>query len=105
MSSLFRIVHGLRHFGVGSKVTRNIYKFPDTYWVVTRVKLSKDQNHGKIFGRLVWRGKAKEVDQRINTALKKQWSLLELPNYQSGFKGKPDEIKSRIPDPSLGRTC
>ena len=92
MSSLFRIVNGLRYFGVGSKVTRSIYKKPDTYWVITRVKLSKDQNHGKAFGRLVWNGRPKDREQRINTALKKQWSLLEVPRYGGmatrGLKGE-----------------
>ena len=104
MSSLHRLLNGLRYVGVGTKVGRNIYKFPDTYWVVTRVKLSKDQNHGTIHGRLVWRGKSKPEDRRINSALKKQWSILELPNYRN-FKGKPDEVAKLFPDPSLERTC
>ena len=89
MSSLFRIVNGLRYFGVGARVSRSIYKKPDTYWTITKVKLSKDQNHGTIFGRLVWNGREKPRDQRINTALKKQWSLVGLPDYAGlkGFKG------------------
>ena len=90
-TSLFRLVHGLRYFGVGSKVTRSIYKKPETYWVVTRVKLSKDQNHGKVFGRLVWNGRPKDREQRINTALKKQWSLLEVPHYGGGVAGGKGE--------------
>lgn len=36
---LFRILNGLRHFGVGAAVTRATYKFPDTYWVITRFDL------------------------------------------------------------------
>jgi hypothetical protein len=35
-SSLIRLVNGMRYFGAGSKVTRSIYKFPDTYWIVKR---------------------------------------------------------------------
>ena len=31
-----QIVNGLRYFGVGCKVTRSIYKFPDTYWIITK---------------------------------------------------------------------
>ena len=94
MSTLFRLVHGLRYFGVGTKVTRDIYKKPETYWTITKVKLSKDQNHGKIFGRLVWNGRMKSRDQRINTALKKQWSLVSVPDYGSvasaskGYRGE-----------------
>jgi len=56
------------------------------------VKLSKDQNHGKVYGRLVWRGKAKPNDTRITTALKPQWSLLGVPDYFS-FKGRPAEVE------------
>jgi hypothetical protein len=88
-SSLYKIVNGMRYFGVGAKVTRDIYKKPETYWTITKVKLSKDQNHGTIFGRLVWNGRMKGKDQRINTALKKQWSLIETPKYSgaSGYRG------------------
>lgn len=31
-----QLVNGLRYFGVGAKVKRNIYKFPETYWIITR---------------------------------------------------------------------
>jgi hypothetical protein len=102
--SLYNIVNGLRYFGVGSKVTRNIYKFPDTYWVITRVKLSKDQEHGNVYGRLVWRGRAQERDTKINTALKRQWNLVSTPNY-SKFKGASDDVASLIPEPLGERTC
>lgn len=94
--SLFSIVHGLRYFGVGSRVTRGIYKFPETYWVITRVKLSKDQNHGKVYGRLVWRGRSKDKDERITSALKKEWEMLSMPDY-SKYEAKPDQVESLIP--------
>ena len=41
--SLFECVNGLRYFGKGAHVTRSIYKFPETYYVLHRVVLSKDQ--------------------------------------------------------------
>ena len=81
-TSLFKIINGLRHFGVGTKVTRSIYKFPETYWVVTRVMLSKDQSHGKVYGKMVWRGRPKEAEERIGSPLKKEWSLVSLPDYK-----------------------
>ena len=49
--------------------------------VVCRVKLSKDQDHGVAYGRLVWRGKPQPYDRRIHSARKSQWSLVEAPNY------------------------
>ena len=47
-----------------------------------RIKLSKDQNHGKAFGRLVWRGRMKTKDERIGAPLKPQWKLLGTPDYK-----------------------
>ena len=95
-SNLFSLINGLRYFGVGSRVTRSIYKFPDTYWVITRVVLSKDQNHGKVYGRLVWRGRPKETDDKIGSPLKKEWALLSTPDY-GRFDAKPEAIAASIP--------
>ena len=102
--SLYNIVNGMRYFGVGTKVTRNIYQFPDTYWIITKVKLSKDQEHGDVFGRLVWRGRSKEHDKRIGTSLKKQWSVVETPDYTS-FKGRADEVHQLYPKLGGERSC
>jgi len=102
--SLQSLVNGLRYFGVGSKVTRNIYKFPDTYFVITRVNLSKDQMHGGVYGRKVWRGRAMEKDEKIGTALKKQWSIVSLPDYHT-FRGKGAEVAALYPPPLGERSC
>eukprot|EP01032_Pedospumella_encystans_P016811 gene16811-19163_t len=48
--SLFKLVNGLRFFGVGTRVKRSNFNFPNSYWVLTRVKLSPDQKHGKAYG-------------------------------------------------------
>lgn len=61
-----------------------------------RVKLSvKDQTHGKAWGRLVWKGRPKEKDERIGAPLKRQWSLVKLPDY-SKFKGTPEDLQKII---------
>ena len=49
---------------------------------ICRVNLSTDQEHGKAYGRLVWRGRPRSYDQRIFSASKAQWKLLDLPDYQ-----------------------
>jgi hypothetical protein len=85
--SLFKVVNGLRYFGVGCKLTRSIHKLPNTYFLITDVKLSKDQNHGKAYGQLVWNGRPQAGTVEIGAPLKKEWSLLETPDY-SKFKGK-----------------
>lgn len=101
---LAQILNGLRYFGVGSKVTRHIYKKPDTYWVITRVQLTPGQNSGKIWGQLVWRGRPKPFgEERINMPLKRQWRLVELPDY-NWFKGSDEHVDMMIPK-NTERTC
>ena len=102
-----QVVNGLRYFGVGCKVTRSSYKYPDTYWTIQkqllfysfnnnnnnnnnkliiniiRVRLSKDQNHGKIYGQLVWRGKTIEKVSKVCCPLKKEWRLVSTPEYDN----------------------
>lgn len=56
----------------------------------------KDQTHGKAWGRLVWRGRPKLKDERIGAPLKKQWSLVSLPDHK--FKGTPEELLQIIED-------
>ena len=83
--------------GVGSKVTRCILHAPETYWIITRVKLSpKNQDYGKAWGRFVWRGMARPTNKRIGTALKKQWSLVEAPDYTK-FDGTEAKVEAMIP--------
>lgn len=95
-TSLFRVVNGLRYFGVGSKVTRSIYKFPESYWIVTRVNLSKDQNHGDAWGRMVWRGRLKLKEEKIGAPLKDEWKLVSTPDYKK-FKGDLEVIFAGMP--------
>jgi len=44
-------------------------------------KLSKDQEHGKVYGQLVWNGRLKEKVEEIGCVNKKQWSLVSTPDY------------------------
>lgn len=55
---------------------------------------SEDGLHGKAWGRLVWRGVAKPKDEKITTALKPQWKLIDLPDYRS-FRPTHEQIKER----------
>ena len=64
--------------------------------IINRVKLSKDQNHGKVYGRMVWRGRPKPKDEKIGATLKDNWELVSLPNYKE-FAAKPEDIDAIIP--------
>eukprot|EP01041_Mallomonas_annulata_P007374 gene7374-15061_t len=112
--SLFQIVNGLRYFGVGCKLARDTFSYPETYWIVTRheyfifcciieltmalrrVFLSKDQSHGKAWGRLVWRGRPKPNIQKIGPARKEGWKLVAFPDYHN-FRGNADFLEAPSP--------
>ena len=49
----------------------------------------------KAWGRLVWRGVVKPHDERIPSPLKKQWSLVEVPEYKK-FKGTEQCLQTII---------
>lgn len=51
--------------------------------------------HGSIWGRMIWKGRAKPLNERIGRAIKPDWKLLELPNYKH-FKGSQNEIEEII---------
>jgi hypothetical protein len=82
-----------RYFGRGTHVTRSIYKFPDTYYVLSQVVLSKDQKHGAAIGTLVWRGRAKASPQRIGAALKREWKVVKFPDYHTAYRGKQQPLE------------
>jgi hypothetical protein len=62
---------------------------------ICSVKLSKDQDHGKVYGRLVWRGKPRDKDERIGPVRKPDWKIVEIPNYHT-FKGTPEDVQGLI---------
>ena len=51
--------------------------------------------HGSIWGRMIWKGRAKPINERIGRAIKPDWKLLELPNYKH-FKGSENEVEEMI---------
>lgn len=87
--SFFQIVNGLRHYGVGARLTRSIWHGePGTYWDVKRVVLKQgDPRHGKAWGVFFWKGEQKGGEQKIRGPLKKQWSLLECGGKGEGAIG------------------
>jgi hypothetical protein len=66
-----------------------------THIHIDRVKLSKDQDHGKVYGRLVWRGRPQPFDREIHSARKKQWQMVSVPNYAT-FKGKQENYDNLV---------
>lgn len=93
--ALFTCISGLRYFGVGSRVTRNIYKFPETYYIITKVSPTPDQQHGRAWGVMVWKGIRKEKVERLGASQKKEWQLVGVPDY-SKLAGSVPEFEERV---------
>ena len=61
------------------------------------MKLSKDQEHGKAYGVLTWRGKQMKEVSKIGSTGKHQWKLLATPDYKNFVPDpKPTPPKRRI---------
>eukprot|EP01039_Chlorochromonas_danica_P007326 gene7326-8108_t len=93
-TKLYEIIKGLRHFGVGVAVTRSIYRHPNTYWIITSVRIPAGKTHGKIYGRLVWNGVPKGKNEELRCPLKKEWSLVSFPDYKT-FNGDASVLLPR----------
>ncbi|TPX61003.1 hypothetical protein SpCBS45565_g07370 [Spizellomyces sp. 'palustris'] len=69
--------------GAGLRVVPTIWYtkgWHDCYWTVTETKLKNDMAHGKVYGRLTWRGKEVEKNDQIRAALKHKWHIYEPPH-------------------------
>ncbi len=44
---------------------------------------------------MVWRGRPKLKDEKIGSSLKKQWKMVQLPDYQK-FSATPEDLEAII---------
>ena len=44
---------------------------------------------------MVWRGRLKEKEEKIGGTLKKQWLMVQLPDYQK-FHGKAEDVAALL---------
>jgi len=79
--TLFEITRTFNQFGVGEKVNRCIWRRPDCYWTITKVKPSNldpfMKARGRIWGILTWRGVTEIKEKQIKSINKKQWMLYQ----------------------------
>jgi Mitochondrial 28S ribosomal protein S34 len=54
--------------------------------------LSKDQNHGKVYGKLFWKGKEIPKIQKIGNTYKDEWKVVSVPNYESFIPDKAPPV-------------
>ncbi|KAF9247129.1 hypothetical protein BU15DRAFT_39120 [Melanogaster broomeanus] len=77
-ANIFQVLSRYPDSGVGQKIHQIRWSekgIDGCYWEVTRTKLKLAGSHGKVWGRLVWRGKlVSEREERIPGTLKYKWS-------------------------------
>ncbi|KAH9963121.1 hypothetical protein BC827DRAFT_1193509 [Russula dissimulans] len=92
-ANLYQVLSRYAADGVGQRVyqTRWTNKgISDCFWIVTRTSLKKSSNHGKAWGRLVWRGKeVSPREERIRGGLKYSW--------KNGVSGSATTRTSNMP--------
>jgi len=77
--TLYRTLSRLPNDGVGARIYQSRWEskgIQGCFWEVTRVRFRKGEGeHGKAWGRLVWRGKVvSEKEERIPGGLKFKWN-------------------------------
>eukprot|EP00291_Cryptomonas_curvata_P007167 CAMPEP_0172187542 /NCGR_PEP_ID=MMETSP1050-20130122/21404_1 /TAXON_ID=233186 /ORGANISM="Cryptomonas curvata, Strain CCAP979/52" /LENGTH=220 /DNA_ID=CAMNT_0012861893 /DNA_START=199 /DNA_END=857 /DNA_ORIENTATION=+ len=75
--TIFDVIGYLDNFGVGWRLSRNpwIRKYPDSYWIITRVKLFPNR---RAWGKKVWKGQLlfDGAERRVKSASKREWRYL-----------------------------
>ncbi|THV05449.1 hypothetical protein K435DRAFT_961200 [Dendrothele bispora CBS 962.96] len=76
--NLYQVLSRSPSGGVGKHVHQLRWSqngIEDCYWIVTRSKFKGEGNHGRAWGKLVWRGKeVSEKPERIRGSLKYKWA-------------------------------
>ncbi|KLO15747.1 hypothetical protein SCHPADRAFT_849098 [Schizopora paradoxa] len=97
--NLYETLSRLPKDGVGSRVYQTRWqskKIGGSYYEVTRVSLKDEGKHGKAWGRLVWKGRPVNEEERIRGALKYRWDVGISRGI--GMKASaPAELKSTSP--------
>lgn len=95
--SLYSVLARYPKDGVGQRVHQTRWSMKgisDSYWLVTRTKLKLEGQHGKAWGKLVWKGKPiSQREELIPGGLKYTWK-------QGASRGKPQAaIKASTSSP------
>ncbi|KAJ3021531.1 hypothetical protein HKX48_008293 [Thoreauomyces humboldtii] len=88
------IAHTPQH-GKGLRVVPTIWHlkgWTDSFYTITDVQLQGDLAHGKVFGKLTWKGDAAQKPEEIRSIHKHNWHLYQPPNEARSL-----EMKLRIP--------
>ncbi|KAI0317739.1 hypothetical protein OF83DRAFT_1119783 [Amylostereum chailletii] len=85
--SLYQILSRYPQDGVGQRVYQTRWPakgIADSYWEITRTSLKLHGEHGKAWGKLVWKGKVvSQRPERIPGSLKYTWARGVSPAIKS----------------------
>ncbi|KAI8591045.1 hypothetical protein BDZ88DRAFT_413210 [Geranomyces variabilis] len=93
--NLIELVAHAPHRGLGLRVLPTVWHlkgWTDSFYTVTDVRLTGDLAHGRVLGRLTWKGVEEEKEKEIGNAFKHNWHLFQPPSEMRAL-----EKKLRIP--------
>ncbi|XP_062875000.1 28S ribosomal protein S34, mitochondrial [Trichomycterus rosablanca] len=108
---LFRLLSGMRMFGVGRLFTRKSWLEENTepcYWKITKVKVdytAENMDHGKAWGILTFIGKAEASEKEVDKVMYHDWRL--VPKHEeeafTRFEPLPEQPVQHVRYPPLLR--
>ncbi|KIP09191.1 hypothetical protein PHLGIDRAFT_103185 [Phlebiopsis gigantea 11061_1 CR5-6] len=106
--TLYQVLSRFPNDGVGQRVHQTRWSVKDignSYWEVTRTQLKLEGQHGKAWGKLIWKGRpATGREERIRGGLKYTWrdgeSQSKSPATTIPTSSKPSPPQAALSDPA-----
>jgi len=92
--NLYELSSALGDRGIGRAFTKHSWRarpdwYPDTYWTLTKIKTRPSGRSGEAWGRLTWKGRTREGEERINGSMKPIWRELRREDGDGDARGGP----------------
>ena len=92
--NLYELSSELGDRGIGRAFTKHSWRarpdwYPDTYWTLTKIKTRPSGRSGEAWGRLTWKGRTREGEERINGSMKPIWRELRREDGDGDARGGP----------------
>ena len=92
--NLYELSSALGDRGIGRAFTKHSWRarpdwYPDTYWTLTKIKTRPSGRSGEAWGRLTWKGRTREGEERINGSVKPIWRELRREGGDGDARGGP----------------
>ncbi|KAI8914921.1 hypothetical protein DFJ77DRAFT_430848 [Powellomyces hirtus] len=89
--NLVELIAHAPNAGVGLRVIPTVWHmkgWSDSFYTVTNIQLDGDMAHGKVFGKLTWRGREEPKITEIRKISKYNWHLYQPPSEMKALEMK-----------------